>query len=119
MKGVSLKKINIVVSIISFLFLVITFTTITLTLTNNQKENKHIYIEGTVTDKTYTEGYGSIYYYVEPDFMIVAKYEYNNKTYTYTHHVSDTIYNSYNINDKIVFCFEHEKLKEYENNSKK
>lgn len=78
----------------------------------------HEYLEGIVIKKEYKEAYnyyyGNQYIFIPEEFIIIAEYKYNGQIYNFEHSVSQPIYNNYNINDKITFCFLHKKLLEYE-----
>lgn len=79
---------------------------------------KHEYIEGIVIKKEYKEPYnyyyGNQYIFIPEEYIITAKYEYDNQIYEFEHIVSRSIYYSYQVNSKINFCFLHKKLFEYE-----
>lgn len=112
---VKIAKLKIFSIIALFLFLLSIAITIPIVVNYN---SNHDHVKGVVIQKEYKEAYsyyyGNQYIFIPEEYIIVAEYEYNGKYYTFNHSVSQTIYHSYNINNKISFCFLHKKLIEYE-----
>ena len=75
------------------------------------KEKTCEYVLTTVTEKRIEDGYGSVFYGKDTQYIVVSVYE----GHTVSTVVDMAFYDSVNVGDKIKYCVVHNKLAYYEN----
>lgn len=113
-----MKSSKIILGIIAVFMIALLMTYIGIDIYKDNKEKyeqSHNYIETTVVDKYFTEGYGFGYGYYPPSYTIVTEQILSDGSkITWTNAVNQYVYNSYNIGDILIICESHNEILEEE-----